>query len=57
MPRLPITGSELYDCVGIIILVIVGIGLAMKADKPWGWAFVAAAAWWGFKLVPLLLHM
>jgi hypothetical protein len=57
MPRLPITGSELYDCVGIIILVIVGVGLATKADKPWGWAFVAAAAWWGFKLVPLLLHM
>ena len=49
--RIPVTGDTLYDFVLVIILVIVGFGLALKADKWWGYILVAVAALWGFQLI------
>ena len=53
----PITGDTLYDFVLVVVTVIVGFGLALKADKSWGyviaglgivWAFMLLRPWMGF---------
>lgn len=46
----PITGSALYDYTLVIILVIIGTGIATKGDKWWGWLIVAAAGYWAFQV-------
>ena len=51
MPSIPITGDRTYDFALVIVVVIIGFGLALKADKPWGWALVAAAGYWAYRLV------
>jgi hypothetical protein len=51
MPKLPVTGDMLYDFVLVIMTVIVGVGLALKAEKWWGWVLVGGAAFWAFALM------
>ena len=41
----------LYDSVLVLIVIVVGFGLALKADKWWGYILVAIAVVWGFMLV------
>ncbi|MCL5269847.1 MAG: hypothetical protein M1457_04670 [bacterium] len=50
MPRFPITSSALYDYTLIVILIIVGAGVALKAGKSWGWLVVVAAVVWAYLL-------
>lgn len=51
MIRLPVTGDILYDFVLILIVVIVGVGMALKAEKWWGWLLVAGAIFWAFSMM------
>lgn len=45
------TGDRLYDFVLVGILLIVGVGFGLKADKWWGWLIVAAAFWLGYRTI------
>lgn len=51
MPDLPITNNPLYDFTLMIVLVIIGAGLATKADQAWGWLLVGLAVAWAFLLL------
>jgi len=53
--NIPVTGDRLYDFVLVIILVIIGIGMAFKADNKWGYLLVVVAGYWAFRLVQIWL--
>lgn len=52
-----ITGSMLYDFVLVVIVLIIGVGMATKADTKFGWLVVAAACYWAFHLVRPIMGM
>ncbi len=54
MPQIPVTNDALYDYVLIVVLVIIGCGIALKGGKAWGWVLVILAAVWGVKLTQLV---
>lgn len=51
----PITGDRTFDFALVVILVIIGVGLAVKADQWWGWLLVAFAGYWGYQLVSVFM--
>ncbi|HOE98035.1 MAG TPA: hypothetical protein PLS90_16940 [Candidatus Sumerlaeota bacterium] len=55
--RIPVTGDMLYDFVLVVILIVVGMGLALKADKWWGYILVVVAGFWALQLVRPIMGM
>lgn len=51
MARIPLTGSLLYDSTLVVIVVIIGFGIALKGGRPWGYAIALAAIYWAWLLV------
>jgi hypothetical protein len=48
MPKFPITGDTLYDLVIAVLVLIAGVGIAIKGERNWGWLVVALAGAWAF---------
>lgn len=57
MPRIPMTGSLLYDSTLVVILVIIGFGIAFKAGRSWGYAIVAVAGYWSWLLIQYVIRI
>jgi hypothetical protein len=54
MQHLPITGDVTYDFVLIVLVVIAGVFMALRADNKWGWALVLLAFLWGFLMLRVM---
>ena len=51
MPKVPVTGDLLYDCILAAAVLIIGFALGLKADKSWGYILVLVAVAWGILLI------
>ncbi len=51
MPKVPVTGDMLNDCVLVVAVLIIGFGLALKADKWWGYIIVVIGIAWAVQLI------
>ena len=49
--NIPVTGSVLYDCVLIVIVLIIGTALALKADNKFGWLIVVLSIVWAVMIM------
>ncbi|OPZ17604.1 MAG: hypothetical protein BWZ10_01171 [candidate division BRC1 bacterium ADurb.BinA364] len=42
-------GKE-YQYVGILVSIIIGFAIVLKAGKWWGWLAIAAALYWAYRI-------